>query len=521
MRIDGPQITGSFNLNGDTIGDLDTLVTTSSLNAYTSSIDTTMGHVNTATHSLNTFTSSATTRLNSIETSSGSLNSYTSSNNTKLGVIESTTASLNSYTSSNTTNINAIHTSTGSLNTFTSSATTRLNSIEGVSGSYATTGSNQFKNDQVITGSLTVTGFIDAQELRTTYISSSILYRSGSTKFGDELSDTHTFTGSLLVSGSVLTTGTATFNSSATANSLISTSSGEDGATGPVIRLTSTNSNAGTRNWAMINSWDNFGDLTFRVSNAKDGNALSAGSSKMVILSSGNVGIGLTMPQSILHLYTATSRNIPALGTAGGHQIIQTGGVIATCIGVNANGNYWIQPQHINDGGSTVYSILLAPSGGNVGIGTTDPLSKLHVNGNLRIVGNQSLIAGNSNWFRKTFEVDVTTWSDVVSFTPQSGTQYTAGFINITASAYVNGGLGTGVVTSKWSYTISNNVITIGVVGSDIIVGSAPSVRLIVSSNVINVQVQSYNTAGISFTTVYVESFLGSGYINSTSWVIS
>ena len=34
MRIDGPQITGSFNLNGDAIGDLDICETTSSLNSY-------------------------------------------------------------------------------------------------------------------------------------------------------------------------------------------------------------------------------------------------------------------------------------------------------------------------------------------------------------------------------------------------------------------------------------------------------------------------------------------------------
>ena len=220
---------GNLTLSGTTQNALSashaaSYLLTSSFNTYSGTTDTVIGTLQTSTSSLNSFTSSATTRLNSIETSTGSLNSYTSSNNTKLGVIESTTGSLNSYTSSNTTNVNAIHTSTGSLNTFTSSATTRLdnietstgslnsftssattrlNSIEGVSGSYATTGSNQFKNDQVITGSLTVTGFIDAQELRTTYISSSILYRSGSTKFGDELSDTHSFTGSLLVSGTI------------------------------------------------------------------------------------------------------------------------------------------------------------------------------------------------------------------------------------------------------------------------------------------------------------------------------
>ena len=60
-----------------------------------------------------------------------------------------------------------------------------------------------FGNGVTMTGSLTVSGYIETQELRTTYISSSILYRSGSTKFGDELTDTHDFTGSLNVSGSV------------------------------------------------------------------------------------------------------------------------------------------------------------------------------------------------------------------------------------------------------------------------------------------------------------------------------
>ena len=132
-----------------------------------------------------------------------SFNSYTGTTNTIIGTLQTSSGSLNTYTSSNNTIIGTLQTSTGSLNTFTSSATTRLNTIEGVTGSYATTGSNRFSGDQTVTGSLTVTGFIDAQELRTTYISSSILYRSGSTKFGDELSDTHAFTGSMLVSGSI------------------------------------------------------------------------------------------------------------------------------------------------------------------------------------------------------------------------------------------------------------------------------------------------------------------------------
>lgn len=103
--------------------------------------------------------------------------------------------------------------------------------------------------------------------------------------------------------------GAGTFADIVRASSTIAQSLGEDGSAGPVMRLTSTNSNANSRNWAIINSYDNFGDLTFRVSNAKDGNAVSAGTSRMVILSSGNVGIGLNSPQTFLHVFGANTAN--------------------------------------------------------------------------------------------------------------------------------------------------------------------------------------------------------------------
>lgn len=72
-----------------------------------------------------------------------------------------------------------------------------------------------FGNSVTMTGSLIVTGFIETQELRTTYISSSILYRSGSTKFGDELTDTHAFSGSVLISGSISVPGSGLVSGSA------------------------------------------------------------------------------------------------------------------------------------------------------------------------------------------------------------------------------------------------------------------------------------------------------------------
>lgn len=63
-----------------------------------------------------------------------------------------------------------------------------------------------------ISGSLTVTGDITAQEFHTEIQSASIIYTSGSTKFGDTLDDAHNFTGSLIVNGSTTIIGNSTYN---------------------------------------------------------------------------------------------------------------------------------------------------------------------------------------------------------------------------------------------------------------------------------------------------------------------
>lgn len=264
MRIDGPQITGSLSLNGDGLQDLDALVTTSSLNTYTSSVDTTMGHVMTATHSLNTFTSSADSRMISIESKTGSYattgsNTFIGTQTTQGSIIPSddSTYDLGSpsanfrhlYLSSASLYIDGtkvlgstsqelqittdngqsfkileagsdtitLQSADGNITLATSGGgdvildpTTGIIALKGTTQVYSgnkvrsSDGNNiVFGDGLTVSGSVTITGFIEAQELRTTYISSSILYRSGSTKFGDELTDTHAFTGSLLVSGSL------------------------------------------------------------------------------------------------------------------------------------------------------------------------------------------------------------------------------------------------------------------------------------------------------------------------------
>ena len=69
------------------------------------------------------------------------------------------------------------------------------------------------------TGSLYVDGTITAKELHINYVTSSVLYSSGSTKFGDTSDDLHLFTGSLRTSGSVVINGDLTVNGTTTLTS--------------------------------------------------------------------------------------------------------------------------------------------------------------------------------------------------------------------------------------------------------------------------------------------------------------
>jgi hypothetical protein len=75
-------------------------------------------------------------------------------------------------------------------------------------------GSVQLEGNLLVTGSansvfenITVTGKLTTQEIETQFVSSSILYSSGSNKFGDLVTDTQQFTGSVNLSGSLIING--------------------------------------------------------------------------------------------------------------------------------------------------------------------------------------------------------------------------------------------------------------------------------------------------------------------------
>ena len=80
------------------------------------------------------------------------------------------------------------------------------NLIQDGFGTHSLSGSYNLTGSQFISGNLHINGTASIDVLVASYESSSIIFTSGSTKFGDDTSDTHEFTGSVLISGSAFST---------------------------------------------------------------------------------------------------------------------------------------------------------------------------------------------------------------------------------------------------------------------------------------------------------------------------
>jgi len=109
----------------------------------------------------------------------------------------------------------------------------------------------------------------------------------------------------------------------------------------------------------------------------------------MRISSAGNVGIGVSNPLTNLQIGKATV-TFPTLGTASGNLSLTNNSTAlwGMYVGLDGSGSGWIQ-QMRNDS-AIAYNLALNPLGGNVGIGTTSPYSKLTVAGDINLGNNPS-----------------------------------------------------------------------------------------------------------------------------------
>jgi len=124
-----------------------------------------------------------------------------------LDSIELTTGSINSFTSSYSTGSftgSFIGNGVGLYN-IPASGVTGLQLDKIINGNASASIDN---NGFYVNRDVYVDGTITAKEIHTDYVTSSVLFQSGSTKFGNTSDDTHQFTGSVYITGSIVSSDT-------------------------------------------------------------------------------------------------------------------------------------------------------------------------------------------------------------------------------------------------------------------------------------------------------------------------
>jgi hypothetical protein len=193
-------------------------------------------------------------------------------------------------------------------------------------------------------------------------------------------------------------TGAATFSSSVTASRY--TSIGSSSYTNDFVNtnIGTVGQNIGLRFgydgstynkgavYFISKSANGVGDLIFALNNSENSANVSTSDERMRITSGGNVGIGTNSPGVKFVNSGGNNASLPTFGsgTIGSDAILSANGLYGLYTGVASEGHVWQQVQR-NDGSTAVYPLVLQPSGGNVGIATTTPNSRLQVNGSVSL----------------------------------------------------------------------------------------------------------------------------------------
>jgi hypothetical protein len=304
----------------------------------------------------------------------------TSTTSTWLGgtlLLGTTTSSINILEVSGSTRLQGNITVTGSLSVTGSATTIGATTLSGsltVSGSATTIGATTLSGSLNVSGSITSTSTITAQTLVVQTITSSVLYSSGSNIFGNSLSNTQTFTGSVGITGSLTLNNIAIPTSASLASTYLQLAGGTlTGALGGTsATFSSTIQVTGTSNSKIIlypnYSGGNVGMSFFNTSNVEN-----------IYFNSANGSIGAT---TATFSSTVTAGGTITNQTSGGDAILYAkNGTVTTMLVANTTGELVgiggtesNHPYVIRTNNGEKMRIL---SNGRVGIGTTNPADKL------------------------------------------------------------------------------------------------------------------------------------------------
>ena len=264
-----------------------------------------------------------------------------------------------------------------------------------------------------VAGDVIVDGTITAQEFHTEFVSASIIYESGSTKFGDTSEDVHSFSGSLRVTGSgdhYFTDGNVGIGTS-TPSGLLNINTGASGTYDAIILSRDTYGEAGVikqsagglevysqKNLVLGADEDNTytggsSNIIFKVDSSEYARIDSGGNLQLNSYGSGNKTGTLAYTLGV----DSSGKIIEFSGGSGGSVSSITNGADNRVAIFNGTDSLEGDANLTFDGDIfAVNTDELYVSGSRVGIGTSSPSSTLDVNGGAEING-ETYIRSTSN----------------------------------------------------------------------------------------------------------------------------
>jgi len=237
---------------------------------------------------------------------------------------------------------------------------------------------------------LTVAGNLTAQTLVVQTITSSVDFVTGSTRFGSILGNTHTFTGSVLVTGSIITDSVITSNT--TIGAALPNTSGTSQSNGLRLRLTTAGDSTavidygtagGNGGWIQATNKSDLATNYNLLLNPNGGNIgvgttspndfIDAGLGLAIISTSGRTGLSIGSTQGtaneVLGRLSFTNTNSTNIGSK---RLAYISGVRGT-----TNNSAYLEFGTANDGLGSQRMVI--SQAGNIGIGVSSPRASLQV----------------------------------------------------------------------------------------------------------------------------------------------
>ena len=354
------------------------------------------------------------------------------------------------------------------------SASLNLTGSIDMSGSTSLIGTSSLTGSHQISGTLEILGTASISHLITTYESSSIIYASGSTKFGDDTSDTHERTGSMTISGSLIST------------NISGAFSGSYKGDGSSLTGLVTSSHAVTASHAISSSYAVSSSEATTATNVHALPSNTSGDTHYVILANSTTGVTRARTDNNLTYIPSTNTltattfvgNLTGTATSAATASIVLGSITSASFAVTAS---HVLSQSINN--ITSGSFAASGDGPFTGSFSSSRFSKLSgsftgsstgsftgsgagligvVTSSFAITASHALNGGggSGNGFPLTGSA------------PISGTLLVTGSINVSGSTSITGGLSATSITETSALRYKENIITLN--SADVIYNLRP-----------------------------------------------